>query len=163
MAEYTALQIVDWLRARNFSDMRMNENVEPLTQMKAMKLLYFAQGLMLAAYNKKLFKEPLVAWKYGPVVKSVHEKYAGKKGIVKIDENNNGNLGAEAQKNYDDINKDIDAATVLDTVMDVYGDMTAIELMNLTHDEGPWKDCYPNGTLDETNLKKFFKENVLAE
>ncbi|MFT8571908.1 MAG: hypothetical protein ABF718_08750, partial [Leuconostoc pseudomesenteroides] len=51
MSEFSALQVVNWFRAQNVADMKTDEMVEPLTQMKAMKLLYYAQGIMLAAYD----------------------------------------------------------------------------------------------------------------
>lgn len=39
---FSANEVVNWFRTENYADMRIDENVEPLTQMKAMKLLYYA-------------------------------------------------------------------------------------------------------------------------
>lgn len=49
---FSANEVVNWFRTENYADMRIDENVEPLTQMKAMKLLYYAQGIMLGAFNE---------------------------------------------------------------------------------------------------------------
>ena len=46
------LKIVNWFKVRNYSDMKTNDNVEALTQLKVMKLLYYAQGVSLALYDK---------------------------------------------------------------------------------------------------------------
>jgi uncharacterized phage-associated protein len=51
------LKIVNWFKVRNYSDMKTNDNVEALTQLKVMKLLYYAQGVSLAVYDKVLFPE----------------------------------------------------------------------------------------------------------
>lgn len=44
----------------------------PVSNLKLQKMLYFIQGVMLVKYKKKAFDEDLVAWQYGPVVKSVY-------------------------------------------------------------------------------------------
>lgn len=36
-----------------------------LTNLKIQKLVYYAYGLHLARYNKRLFKEHIEAWDYG--------------------------------------------------------------------------------------------------
>lgn len=59
------LKIVNWFKVRNYSDMKTNDNVEALTQLKVMKLLYYAQGVSLAVYDKVLFPEKILAWRYG--------------------------------------------------------------------------------------------------
>ncbi|WP_369395521.1 hypothetical protein [Limosilactobacillus equigenerosi] len=52
---YDVLKVVNWLRARNFADMREDENVEELTQMKTMKLLYYIQAASLVVTNHRFF------------------------------------------------------------------------------------------------------------
>ena len=38
---YDVFKIVNWLRVRNNADLQADPNAEELTQMKAMKLLYY--------------------------------------------------------------------------------------------------------------------------
>ncbi|WP_243400730.1 Panacea domain-containing protein [Convivina intestini] len=166
MKTWSALQVVDWLRTYNFAELKENENAEELTQMKAMKLLYYIQGIALAAYGKKLFTEDLLAWRYGPVVKDVHDKYSGMRGIVNIvvndyDVNENNGIDPEARKNFEEISNDDDAEVVLDTVMEFYGSKSAIELMKLTHNETPWQETAQSDVIDPVLLQTYFKENVL--
>lgn len=47
----------------------------PITQISLQKLLYFSQGFHLGLKDKKLFNDTIYAWKYGPVVKTVYDKY----------------------------------------------------------------------------------------
>jgi uncharacterized phage-associated protein len=46
---YSALKIVNWLRVRNNAELRLDPNAEELTQMKAMKLLYYIQAASVAS------------------------------------------------------------------------------------------------------------------
>ncbi len=45
-----ALQLVNWMRVKNYAQLKDTDenyiNVEPLTQMKAMKILYYMQQLV---------------------------------------------------------------------------------------------------------------------
>ncbi|KJV77587.1 hypothetical protein RHORCCE3_2148 [Rickettsia hoogstraalii str. RCCE3] len=41
---------------------------DSITQLKLQKLIYFAQGIYLALFDKVLFEEEIKAWKHGPVV-----------------------------------------------------------------------------------------------
>lgn len=166
MKEWSALQVVDWLRTYNFAELKEDENAEELTQMKAMKLLYYIQGISLAAYHQKLFKEDLLAWRYGPVVKDVHDKYNGMRNIVNIvvdnySVNENNGMDPIARKNFEDISNDNDAKVVLDTVMEFYGSKSAIELMKLTHSETPWQKTSQSDVIDTSLLQSYFKENIL--
>lgn len=47
-----------------------------LTQMQILKIIYFAHGWYLAAYDKALIKQDFEAWKMGPVVRVVRDAFA---------------------------------------------------------------------------------------
>lgn len=49
---------------------------EPITNLKLQKLLYYCQANTLLSSELPLFKNKIIAWKYGPVVKEVYEKYS---------------------------------------------------------------------------------------
>ncbi len=46
-------------------------SIIPSTHLKLQKLLYFAYAEFLLRTGERLFKEPILAFKYGPVVESV--------------------------------------------------------------------------------------------
>ena len=108
-----------------------NQIGEPLTNMKMQKLLYYAFVWYAVEKKEPLFKEAIMAWKYGPVVVSVYKAYE-KFGADIIKEATNGNPNA-----LDKFTK-----SLINDVFSVYGNKTAIELMGLTHSEAPWRDTF---------------------
>lgn len=154
------MEIVNWFRVRNVADMKKNAMVEPLTQMKVMKLLYYAQGLTLAAFNEPLFEDEIVAWKYGPAVEEVHQVYSGKRDIVPSDLTQG--LDKDVVADYVKVNNNDNANVVLNTVMEAYGDKSAIELMNMTHKETPWIETPQSEVISKDLIKAYFKEHILA-
>ena len=152
------LKIVNWFKVRNYSDMKTNDNVEALTQLKVMKLLYYAQGVSLAVYDKVLFPEKILAWRYGPAVQEVYDVYKGSREIV--DSTSNGMSDTEIG-DYQEVNSDQEAALILNAVVDAYGDMSAIELMNQTHGEAPWLEITQSQEIDVNLIKDFFVKEIV--
>jgi len=113
---------------------------EPLTNMKLQKLLYYVYAWYGVEKSKELFDEKIMAWKYGPVTISVYNKYS-KYGADVIKKVENG--GSEK---LDPFTKDL-----IEEVFTIYGNKTAIELMNLTHSEAPWRDTF-NPTYQDTPI-----------
>lgn len=68
MATYSAAQIANYFIRRS-----LEEN-KPISPMKLQKLVYYAYGWYWAFKNDKLFDEPILAWKYGPVIDSLYHK-----------------------------------------------------------------------------------------
>lgn len=123
---------------------------EPLTNMKLQKLLYYVYSWYGVEKGKELFDEKIMAWKYGPVVTSVYDKYR-KYGADVIKEVEGGN-----SDKLDPFTKDL-----IEEVFTVYGNKTAIELMNLTHSEAPWRDAYnpenQNTPIPYESVVEFYK------
>ena len=120
---------------------------DSISNLKLQKLLYYIQGFSLAIYGKPMFKEDIVAWEYGPVVKEVYYKF-NKFGsdAIKIPENN-----IELTKN--------EKSLIID-VWKVYGQFSAWKLRDMTHNEIPWKETKRNEIISHAVLKSFFKTLV---
>lgn len=146
---YNVFEIVNWLRVKNNADMRQNPNIEELTQMKAMKLLYYIQAASLSITNKRMFDNDIVAWKYGPVVEAVHEKYKGYRGIV-------GEITDEDLRDYSKLQSDATASSILNSIYDVYGYSSAYDLMRQTHREKPWKETPQSEVISDESIKNFY-------
>lgn len=146
---YNVFEIVNWLRVKNNADMRQNPNIEELTQMKAMKLLYYIQAASLSITNKRMFDNDIVAWKYGPVVEAVHEKYKGYRGIV-------GEITDEDLRDYSKLQSDATASSILNSIYDVYGYSSAYDLMRQTHKEKPWKETPQSEVISDESIKNFY-------
>lgn len=128
------------------------EQGETISNLKLQKLLYYLQGFFLAAYDKKLFDEPIEAWQYGPVVREAyqHFKSFGHQAITL--EPDTAIIGLE----------DEDEA-LFQEVLEVYGQYSAVKLMHMTHDELPWKSTFhenPQGVISEELLKQYFKTQL---
>lgn len=54
-SSFSATQLANWFIVKHYMNAKDDENIEPLTQMKLVKLLYFAYGTFLARTHNKLF------------------------------------------------------------------------------------------------------------
>lgn len=119
-----------------------NENADfegnnDLTNLKLQKMLYFAQAEYLKEFDKKLFKDEIEAWQYGPVVKNVYEwlKDCGAFVITEMD---------VKLCDTDEIPADI--KEFLDKIWDKYSKISAWGLVQKTHKAGSaWSKTYRNG------------------
>lgn len=124
-----------------------------LTPMKILKLVYISHGYMLGKYNQLLLEEPIRAWKYGPVVKSLYNairKYRSFP-ITKIDINSEWNGSFTEQERE-----------VMDFVMRHYGSLDALLLSSAIMKKGtPWDICSLQGTYMSNELISCFYKNIL--
>jgi uncharacterized phage-associated protein len=98
----------------------------PMTAMKLQKLCYYGYGYHLAWEGQPLFPEHFEAWANGPVSPALYRMHRGR-------------LNLEPG----DIPGDIEALGTgeresIDLVLSAYGDFTAHQLSQLTHQEQPW-------------------------
>lgn len=146
---YDVFKIVNWLRVKNNADMRTNPNVEELTQMKAMKLLYYIQAASLSVTGHRMFDDDIVAWKYGPVVREVYDKYKGHRGIV-------GTITKSDLNDFEELEHDQEASDILNSIYDIYGYSSAHDLMKQTHSEKPWQETPQSGVISDKAIKDFY-------
>lgn len=149
---YDVFKVVNWLRVRNNADMRQNPNIEELSQMKIMKLLYYIQAASLSISGKRMFDNDIVAWKYGPVIKAVHRKYSGCRGLVNSDHP----ITDQDLEDYKELQADEQASSILNSIYDVYGYSSAYDLMRQTHKEKPWQQTPHNGVITDKCIKDFY-------
>lgn len=129
-----------------------SEQGETISNLKLQKMLYYLQGFFIAIFEKKLFEEPIEAWQYGPVVKEVyfHFKDFGSSSIsINTDEKSIELTQIESE--------------LFEEVMKEYGQFSAIKLMNMTHEELPWKKTFsenPQGEISYELLDSYFKTQI---
>lgn len=126
---------------------------ELTTNMKLQKMLYYQQGFHLAYFGTPLFDEDIEAWMYGPVVPSMYEKYktCGRNGI-------------EPDYTTPFSFNEKEELALFNEVCKVYGAYSAIGLMNMTHEEMPWKST-PTGEGEEhiihkEKMQSFFRKRL---
>lgn len=165
---YDALDVARYIVNRFHSDEYKNTKYS-ISNMKLQKLLYFVQAYFLVEKNKPCFKESIKAWQYGPVVPSVYHEFKnyGNLSIPEVDSylqpNPDALLGLERVKYKSQIS-DADKHSI-DKVVDIFKDSSAIGLMEVTHNQKPWKDAYDkksetDGTITNEAIKSYFKDEL---
>ena len=90
---------------------------------KLQKLVYYTQAMYSALYDKPLFTDRIEAWENGPVVRKIYNH------------KNNNRFESMEKPAFNS-----ETERVLKVVNSVYGSLTTNELIELTHDETPWKE-----------------------
>ena len=118
-----------------------------ISNFKLQKIMYYLQGFNLAFFDEKLFEDDIEAWQYGPVVPSVYNKFKehGKSGILISHDVKEIILKNEEQED------------MFKQVLEEYGKFSAIRLMEMTHEELPWKSTEIRATIDTDLMKRYFK------
>jgi uncharacterized phage-associated protein len=142
----------------NYFIRKSAETKVPLTPMKLIKLVYIAHGWYLALTGKPLIREPIEAWKFGPVIESLYHAFKryGNSAIP---------LEAATQAALKD--EDRTVRQVLDKVWDSYAKFTASQLGTLTHQANtPWSEVFdPNElytVIPNDVIKEHYKEIINA-
>ncbi len=122
-----------------------------LSNLKIQKLLYYAQGFSLALNHTPLFEEKIVAWQYGPVVEEVYQELKSYSGSIPQFEG------------LDDSYLTDGEIELLKEVYDVYGQFSATKLVEMTHNETPWKTTAIRKEINHQKLRRHFLTLVQDE
>lgn len=111
----------------------VQKGVSPL---QLQKLLYYSQVWFFVKNDKKLFNDQIKAWIYGPVVPKVWQtfKYMRRTDQIPTDRLSNFQV-------------DSDLIDHLDQIWKSYGHLSGSQLVDLTHNELPWRTSR-TGLLD---------------
>lgn len=136
----------------------------PLTPLQVIKMTYIAHGYSLAILDEPLVEEAVEAWRYGPVLPSVYhvaKRYGGDKitQLLYSGTRTDDREGVADARKFFRSRIPSRQRTILDVVLDVYGEFNGRQLTNMTHVVGsPWDQYYregvagrqiPNGTIKE--------------
>lgn len=155
MAKYTAGLIAHWFILRNQMTEDM-ESGEPLTLLRLLKLMYYAEGTSLAMEKGSLFADPFIAWRHGPVVLSIWKEYTDNPRKLELTD--------EEKTELNTISREDDA--LLEPVFHTFGQFSAWRLRNMTHEEDPWIEATDNGRvmnreISRETIKAYFNENYI--
>lgn len=101
----------------------------PVDQLKLQKLLYYIQAEFLVMYSEKCFNEKILAWRFGPVVEEVYNKYR-----------KYSSMDLYPVSNYTIENSGIEALHIelIDNVIERYSNLSSWGMVQKTHKEEPW-------------------------
>lgn len=132
-----------------------------LTPIKLIKLVFIAHGTYLATKGKILFKEPVQAWKYGPIIPDLYhmiKDYRGDKIVSYIGLSKISDDGSVAPN----LPTDPEILELLEEVWKYFGSWTGIELSSWTHRQGSaWDIAYNKLGADKNH--KFLIDPLLIK
>lgn len=126
-----------------------NKDGDLITNLKMQKLLYYAQAWHLVNFDKPLFNDEIQAWKFGPVVRSVFNKFK-EFGAAPIEYKKSGHEEAAFTKQQ------------LEYLKEFYGvfiKFAAYELVSMSHSDSPWINANKKGAstpIDLGEMKSFY-------
>lgn len=128
-----------------------SDNNFAVSNLKLQKILYFVQAEFLVNTGHPCFFEDIEAWDFGPVVPVVYRKYKvyGSSNIPAFFLNN-------------DVGLEDDEMKLVDGIVDVCAEYTASELVEITHNQSPWKDNYVprwNNVIPLDEIRDYFAED----
>jgi uncharacterized phage-associated protein len=145
MASLTAQEVADYFLASVDSEVGDN-----LSNLKLQKLLYYAQGFHLALHGTPLFGDPIQAWAHGPVVPSVYHRYKA-----------HGSGAIPGPSSFDPDRYDGEVRSLLDEILQVYGQFSAWKLRDMTHVEPPWAETELNRVISHDAMRDYFQTLVI--
>ena len=130
------------------------ERGKTLSLMQVLKLVYFAHGWCLALREQPLIKEPVSAWKHGPVIEELYFAFRREQGTWNLTP-----LSPEPEARPMSEKDD----KLLGQILDTYGKEDAFMLSYLTHiEDGPWDRVYRQkgrgSTISVDLIKEHFQE-----
>lgn len=142
------LKVADYILCKASPDIG-----DVITNLKLQKLLYYCQGFILAITGKTLFKDDIIAWEHGPIVKRVYDKYKDNKssGILP---------SRKGLAYYKELKKD-GISDIIDDVWNVYGQFSAWRLRDMTHEEPPWRKTKKNEVISLDLLHDYFSTRII--
>jgi uncharacterized phage-associated protein len=132
-----------------------------LTPMQLIKLVYIAHGWYLGYFNKPLINEPVEAWKFGPVIRTLYHQVKKYGAGAVTDLLPTASMFGATDK------IDADASDLLDRVWEAYARFSGVQLSKMTHQPGtPWDKAWKDGGVDaplqDSEIAAHYREKMSA-
>lgn len=128
-------------------------SILPASHLQLQKLIYYVYSDFLLKTGEKLFKEPIVAYKYGPVVEDVFQRYrVHGSSLIDYQEDATFKLKTDEIALTSSLmkvlssNHGVEVLKSIKETIQKYGALEAFELVEKTHKSGgPWDRVYEEG------------------
>lgn len=147
-----------------------NKQGYTVSNLKLQKLLYFVQGFFLAIDHKPCFPNRIEAWNLGPVIPDAYHEFKrfGSNSIPDIEQYfkvNEEDVWKSETMPYDINVISQEDRSKIDTVLNLYKDYPATQLVRLTHMQAPWKNAYKskkrNAEISQESIEDYFIKRYL--
>lgn len=132
---YKAIDIAKWFIEKAQTDNKSSS----MTPLKTIKLCFIAQGTHLALYNEMLFGDSCQAWRNGPVMYDLYNRFGNEryyKRVVKSDSSGFDKVAGIKPS-------DKETLEVLEDIWESFGEFSGEKLSGWTHREGSaWYKAY---------------------
>lgn len=125
-----------------------SEKEKAITNLKLQKTLYYLQGYSLRVFDEPAFDSDIRNWQYGPVAPTAYFAYSSY-GAFSLEENDEIVIEQPSKDKMKLFNKVIDACLKI----------PARTLVQMTHNEEPWKNTRPNEEITQEAITRFFCNN----
>lgn len=144
-----------------------NEKNYSISNLKLQKLLYFVQAYYLAftCSHEPCFNDEIEAWDFGPVVPSVYHEFKSFGGgeIPPVTSyytlENQNNFWSIREVPFDNSCISSDNKKIINDIVDKFGAYSAADLVQLTHNQTPWKNAYhprQNAIITKDAIRGYF-------
>lgn len=125
-----------------------------ISNLKLQKVLYFVQAEFLVSTPSPCFSDIIEAWDFGPVVPAVYHRYKVY-GSAIIPASNAPWMSIFEQPISEDDKR------LINSVVDKLIGYSAATLVNVTHNQAPWKNAYVRGynnPISNHSIRAFFED-----
>lgn len=123
---------------------------EWITHLKLQKILYFAQATFLSCIDKKLFNDKIYAWKHGPIVKSIYDKYKRTE-----------SKALNSDTDFDETNINDEDKKTIDNMRSFFWKYSASQLVDMSHSHDPRKKTEQSKEISTDIIKNFYKGKII--
>lgn len=136
-----------------------NKKNYPISNLRLQKLLYFVQASFIQEKNEVCFDDAMHCWAYGPVIPKIYRRY-------KV--YGSTNIPKQSTLIFDDEKKEFDYVDfefegnegdrkIIEEIVEETKDMSVFALVDITHNQTPWKKNYDSSKDKEIPIKDMFK------
>ena len=115
-----------------------------ITNLKLQKILYYTQGYFFKEFGREAFAEEIYSWQYGPVVPTVYYQY-NHCGACPLSSEETLILPIEEKEKE-----------LIEKIVNKCKTMPSSRLVNMTHDELPWKNTNIGCIISKQSIRMFF-------
>ena len=144
----------------------IDREIKKITNLRLNKYVYFAYGFALVVLDRKIFEEPIQAWKFGPVIPSIYHEFK-RFGFKPIDQKSYIYDYHDEVKLIPQVNEkeDPELWKLLKSVYRMFSSFTSEDLVRITHAEGsPWSNSWKeesfNEEIKEGMIKEYYKKII---
>ena len=125
-----------------------------VTPLQVNKLVYFCHAWMLGIYHRPLLKQPVEAWRYGPVVPEVYRSLR-----------RYGRYPISSMIGFGDEEYGVAETNIIDQVWEKYSPFSGIQLSAMTHAKGtPWHQVWSkwgqSAVIPDPIIEKYYSEQM---